>query len=98
MSGEPAARHTVTTLAAQGLETVVLTFNADSDWLSLTWLRVLGNDSPETAAAIARIVCSLDSGAIRISDKNRRRPRTRTVPASRSRSPHDARTSLGSGT
>ena len=95
MSSEPGARNAVTVLAARGFETVVLTFNADSDWLTLTWLRVLGNDTPQTAAAIAKIVLRLDSGAISISEKTRR-PRPRTVPASRRAhaGANDAKTSI----
>ena len=64
MSGVPQVRDAVTALEAQGyVAAVVLGFDADSDWLSLPWLRVQGNDSPD---AIVKAVLNIDSGAIRI--------------------------------
>jgi hypothetical protein len=68
MSGESAGLDSITALAAQGYECVHLTFNADSDWLSLTWLSVVENLSAGTAGAgaIARTVLRVDPGALRI--------------------------------
>ena len=66
MSGKHQARSTITALAAQGYEGVPLRFNADSDWGSLTWLTVLGDDSPETAGAIAKTVRRVDPAAMRV--------------------------------
>ena len=67
MSGPREARESIAALTAKGYQSIViLTFSADNDWLSLTWLRVLEDDSPETAAAIASTVLRVDSGAVMI--------------------------------
>ena len=64
MSGVPEVRTAVTALEAKGyVVAVVLGFDADSDWVSLPWLSVQGNDRPDL---IVKAVLDIDSGAIRL--------------------------------
>ena len=66
MSGEPAVVKSIAALAERGYESVQLTFNADSDWLSLTWLKVLEGESCAPIGDIAKTVHDVDPGAVRI--------------------------------
>ena len=65
MSGESEVGASISALAERGYEGVQVTFNADSPWLSLIWLRVV-EDAPESVAAIARTVRRVDPSAVRI--------------------------------
>ncbi len=66
MSGETEVRAAIAALAAQGYEGTPVKFNADTSWLSLTWLSVTGSASDESARSIAKTVRGVDPGAIRI--------------------------------
>ena len=65
MSGEREVGASISALAERGYEGVQVTFNADSPWLSLIWLRVV-EGAPESVGAIAKAVRSVDPRAIRI--------------------------------
>jgi hypothetical protein len=66
MSGEPEAVETIAALAAQGYEGSQVRFSDGSTWVSVAWLTVLEDDSPETSVAIAKTVLRVDPGARRI--------------------------------
>ena len=65
MSGESEVGASISALAERGYEGNQVTFNQDSPWLSLIWLRVV-EDVPESVRAIAQTVRSVDPRAVRI--------------------------------
>ena len=65
MSGESEVGVSIRALAERGYQGVQVTFNPDSPWLSLIWLRVV-EDVPAFITAIAQTVRSVDPRAVRI--------------------------------
>lgn len=66
MSGKTEVRASIAALTEQGYESVQLTFNDDSPWLSLIWLTVTEDAGRGSVGAIAKTVRRLDPGAVRI--------------------------------
>ena len=67
MSGKTEVRASIAALTEQGYESVQLTFNDDSPWLSLiSWLTVTEDPGRGSVGAIAKTVRRLDPGAVRI--------------------------------